>query len=137
MARKSSTQMFEEAQKGMTSGKAKRFNEARFVNFELDVKLQKQCKDWAFTAQDAWDTIAKWEDSGYKFTFKYDGYSKSSAVFVSTTQETDPNFGYILTGRGSSPFKAIKQAVFKHFVCFDSAPWEGFAERPNGVELDD
>lgn len=137
MARKSSTQMFEEAQKGMRPGRASRFNEKKFINFELDVQLQKRCKEWAVGDTQLWEAMGVWNGDGYKATFKWDGYSKSFAVFVSTDDETSPNFGYILTGRGSTPAKAWKQAIFKHQICFDGNPWSGYAERPDSAEMDD
>lgn len=117
-------------------GKATRFNEAQFIQYELDVDQQRECKAWTVSESELFDDVFALIRDGYKFTLKWDSWSRSDACFMQPADPDGPNAGYILTGRGSSPFKALKQCVYKHRVCLDGE-WGGYAERRGGDTIDD
>lgn len=118
-----------------SAGTAERFNDAKFVQYELDKVEQQQCKAWALDAADAWAEMLPLLDEGYSFTVKFDGFSNCYACFVQVRGVPDhANSGLILTGRGSEPFKAVKQALFKHKAI--DATWLPYAER-RYPDLDD
>jgi len=114
---------------------AERFNGARFVQYELDSVEALACKGWSLDGDAAWQAMLPLLDEGYSFTVKYDGYSQCYACFVQIRgDENHPNSGLILTGRGSTPHKAVKQALYKHQAI--DASWVQYGERRT-TELDD
>jgi hypothetical protein len=120
-----------------TGGKtAKRFNKARFVQYELSADQKATCKAWLLDPESLHDAMFKFCEAGYSFSCKWDGYSKSYAAFGRIDAPKHENFDLILTGRGSSPIKAVKQMLFKHFMVFDML-WAAYAERREDYEFDD
>jgi hypothetical protein len=102
-----------------------RFNDAQFINRDLTQEEREVLKKLSF-----WDT--EWDshflracEAGYRFTVKYEHFSKCFAVYMSIDLKSHPNFGFILTGRGSTPTKAIRQVLFKH-VHLASEEWSHF-----------
>jgi len=116
--------------------KAERFNDMQFIQYELDKDQQKACKDHAVTADELFDEMLALLSDGYKLSIRYDWYSECYAAYMQTTEGTAKNAGFILSGRGSTPFKAFKQLVYKHRVCLDGE-WSGYAERRGGFNIDD
>jgi hypothetical protein len=98
--------------------------------------MQAACKAWSITADSVFDTSHNLCEQGYRITLKPDLYNNCFAAFIQQTSADGPNAGYILTGRGSTPFKALKQALYKHFEVM-AQDWEPFAGRERGAELDD
>jgi len=117
-------------------GKTPRFNEAQFVRYELDKEQQSACKASAITEAELFDELLALVGDGYKFTVKWDDYSQCHASFMQLSHPVGPNANLILTGRGSTPFKALKQLLWKHSVCLDG-DWSGYAERRGGDTIDD
>jgi len=112
-----------------------RFDSSRFVQYELDQAEQAKCKAWSVSADDLWGHVVALADDGYSVTLKYDGFSESYACFIQVRGQGDHvNAGLILTGRGSEPKKALKQALFKMDAIGPS--WVQYGERPKAV-LDD
>jgi len=115
--------------------KAPRFDSNRFIQYELDTAQQAQCKGWVISSDDLWAEVLSLVDSGYTVSLKYDTYSEAYACFIrGGDQDGNPNSGFILSGRGSTPAKAFKQACFKHGAIGPS--WSEFAELPKQV-IDD
>lgn len=117
------------------NGRTPRFNDARFVQYELDKDELAKCKAWNLDAEGAWDELLALCDDGYNVSIKRDTASSSYACFVSVRGDpAHPNANLILSGRGSTPQKCFKQAVFKHKTI--GASWAEYGERPFGV-IDD
>ena len=115
---------------------AKRFNDVQFINYELDKATAAECKAWEISEADCFDAVLKLCEAGYRLSLKWDDFSSAYAAFLQQGVEGEPNFGYVLSGRGTSPFKAAKQALFKHFRVMD-AKWESFADRKALDDIDD
>jgi len=113
-----------------------RFNDAVFINYELDAVQQKACKAQDVSEADVFAKIKELVDDGYTFSFKFDSYSEAYACFMRQSRDDGSNRGFILTGRGSSPYKCCKQLLFKHYVCLDGA-WGDYAERGGIDTIDD
>lgn len=110
------------------NGGPSRWNDARFVQYELDKAELAQCKAWNLDAEGIWLELLALCDDGYSASVRYDGQSNSYACFLQV--RGDPahvNANLILAGRGSSPAKAVKQAIFKHRAI--DASWVQYAER--------
>lgn len=115
--------------------KKERFNEVKFVNRELTKEEAAELKEMPLWSEDwsSWFTRAC--DAGYSFSIRYDAYSEAFACFVSTKKEDDDNFGCILTGRGSEPLKALRQALYKHWRLAE-CQWNRI-DRSLNFEIDD
>lgn len=105
------------------STKAERFNDSVFIKRELSADEQRALKAQPFTPEQAVQELLRLCDRGYKLTFKYDTYTNSHAVWASATDPTHMNYGYILTGRGSEPWKALKQLLYKHYQLCNDETW--------------
>jgi len=112
-----------------------RFNASRFVQCELDDEQQRTCKAWQLDESSLLVELVSFTDDGYSITFRWDTFSDSYACWLQIRGDaTHINAGLILSGRGSSPAKAFKQAIFKHRLMEED--WRAWAERPKR-ELDD
>lgn len=112
--------------------RTERFNDARFIQYELDEAQRTACKGWDLDGDNLWLEVLALLDSGYSVSVRFDQASAAYACFVSVRGDDEhPNAGLILAGRGSTPAKAVKQAIFKHKAI--DASWLQFAERRNEV----
>lgn len=120
-----------------TAKKAKpRFNEAKFVGYSLSKEQKAELKKTVLD-EGGYDTmLLRLCEEGYKVTFREDTFNSCHAVWLVPANEENPNFGYILTGRGSTPLKALKQAAYIHYQVFDS-DWGANYQSERGEELDD
>lgn len=115
---------------------APRFNNAKFVQYELDKEQQKECKAYELSNDELFDSLIEEISNGYQFTLKWDDYNECYGVFMSTRDTDSLNFGFILTGRGSTPAKCLKQVLYKHRTCL-AGEWGSYVERRGRDLLDD
>lgn len=121
----------------MAGKKVERFNDLKFVNYELNSDERAACKAWIVDADDLDNYARAACDEGYRFSLKYDERSKAFACFMSAYGDAAKiNGGLMNTGRGSSPLKALKQCLYKHLVIFDKE-WGGYAEATDWADIDD
>lgn len=116
--------------------KAERFDGARFVNYELDKAGQAACKAWKLTEEESFRAIQSLCDKGYAIAISFDTYSESYACWLRHKKGEGPNAGLILPGRGSTPAKAVKQALYKHFEVMGEV-WELFVSASRAELIDD
>lgn len=122
--------------KGKVERKTERFNDTRFVNYELDKEEQQECKAHVWTSDDLDNFLLEAVSDGYRVSFSYDSKGECYTAYMSSTSPSGPNAGLILTGRGSSPIKSGKQLWWKHNVSLQR-DWAEWAERPHGYVIDD
>jgi hypothetical protein len=91
--------------------------DSEFINLELDKETTVIYRQWREDAANVLDIWTEEVESGYRFSIKYDEYSASCACFM-FPPDGDINSGYILTGRGGSPFRAISECLYKHRELF-------------------
>jgi len=91
--------------------------DSEFINRELTVEETAHYRVW----RDEIDlVVASWTElveGGYRVNTKYDDYSSCCAAFIIPDRDSD-NSGYILTGRGGNAYRAVSEAIYKHFVVF-------------------
>jgi hypothetical protein len=108
--------------------RAQRFNDARFIQYELDESQRIECKGWDLDGDALWLELLAYVDDGYTFSVKWDTFSQCYACFMQVRGDDQHiNANLILSGRGSSPAKAVKQVCFKHRAV--GASWSEFAEK--------
>jgi hypothetical protein len=111
-------------------------NKVQFVQYELDNTLQAACKAWELSGEEALDLAHKLCGQGYKFVLKQDIRNNCYACFMSTDLPQHDHANMVLAGRGSTPFKALKQTLYKHFTCLEQ-DWLGHVTRGGETEIDD
>ena len=94
-----------------------------FVRLELTEADKKVLSTYCTTLDELDAALEGLIDDGYKLSLKYDDYSKSVACFA-FPPESSENAGYILTGRGRYPSRAIRQLVYKHHAMLEG-DWAG------------
>jgi len=129
-------QKFKDGSESGPKPKKERFNDAQFVNYELDKTAQAACKAWDLSESAALQCVMDLVDRGYSVTLKYDDYSDAYTAFLRPGIGAKENVGLILTGRGSSPYKALKQVLFKHYEVM-AETWEFFVGAGRDLEIDD
>lgn len=112
------------------------WEQAAFVQRELTESEQAACKGWNYTEEDMVSHLVKLNESGYKVTFRWDDFNECFGCWILPSKDDPDNAGMILTGRGSSSFKAFKQALYKHTVLF-SEVWPRDGDKRGGQEIDD
>lgn len=93
--------------------KSSKFSDVKFINRELTRDEKEDLKAHEFSDSDAWLAMDKYCEE-YKFTLRYDERGACYSCFMQPTGVEHINTGLILTGRGSSLVKALKQTLYKH-----------------------
>lgn len=112
------------------------FVEREFLNVYLDEAIKSAIKavkvglDW----YDA--SLLELADSGYTFSLKWDERNNCHAAWILQQRPDHENFGFILPGRGSTPLKALKQALYIHYELL-KGEWSKAAKKPTRDEIDD
>ncbi len=108
-----------------------------FINVFLTDEARQYIKSKPFDddvfAQELFRSIQE----GYKFTFSADDYNHAYQV-IGTRQDKDhPDFGILLSGRGSTPVKAFKQWLYLCRDVVGDSSWSEYLTSKTPEELDD
>lgn len=87
-----------------------------WVNYTLTTDEKKALKTAEFDADNA---LLRLVEEGYKITMGFDKFNECFSCFVVPTGEGHKHTGMILSGRGSTPLKALKQGCYIHWQVFD------------------
>jgi len=113
-----------------------RFNDVQFVNWSLSADEKSACKAWNLVLSEFDDALANLIESGYKTTLSYDNFRSCYTASIVPTKDAKSNQGYILTGKGSTAFKALKQALYIHYHIMGEE-WAAYSTAKAVEELDD
>jgi len=94
--------------------------ESTFINRELTQEETAELRIWRNdigTVDHEWGLALA---DGYKINTKHDDYNDCFAAFA-LPGEGSSNSGYILVGRGGTPYRAVAQLLYKHAVIFCGA----------------
>lgn len=122
--------------KPKTAPRKKRFNDVKFINWSLSPEEKAACKAWTMDIGDFDNALLKLVEDGYKVTTSWDGYREAFTASIVPTEDVPQNQGYILTGKGSTPLKAVKQALYIHYYVFDT-DWSAYQKDGGKEEMDD
>lgn len=117
-------------------GYAKRFNDVKWINWSLSNEQKQTLKAWVPTVEEIDDWEIKLIQSNHKITTSYDKYGDCYTTSVVPTEDNTINSGFILTGKGSTPLKSLKQAVYIHFTIFEG-DWSSYSTATGKEEMDD
>lgn len=126
----------DDGKKPARAGKKPRFNDVVFIQRELSAEESLACKRQVAPLEALDDSAMSLGDQGYRISLKWDTYGDCYGAWMQQTQDGKPNAGMCLTGRGSTPMKALKQLFFKHYVLLEEN-WADFREARSKDEIDD
>lgn len=113
-----------------------RFNDVVFINWSLTVEEKQHVKAWTPTLAELDDIALKIIQESCKITYGYDTRGNTYTCSLVPQEEHKTNKGYILVGRGSTPFKALKQAIYIHANIF-GGDWSSYSKGGGHEDLDD
>jgi len=112
-----------------SSGARGRGADSEFVNLELDKEQTAQYRQWREDVGDVEQTWTEVAEAGYRVNTKFDDYNECCSAFIIPPDGSD-NSGFLLAGRGGTPYRAVAEALFKHrFVLKEQ--WGSFAPQSN------
>lgn len=112
------------------------YEQSEFVRYALDDAEKAECKAWVIQPGQEFDMLLGLVDTGYKVTFRFDDVSHAYACWFLAKKDDPANPNMILSGRGSSPAKAFKQAAFMHWKIFDEV-WPKNSAPKSPEDFDD
>lgn len=108
-----------------------------FINVELSAEDKTIIKSTSYDMSDYSSDLEKWIDSGYKFTFSQDTYNKCFQAIGTRQDSEHPDYGIMMSGRGSTPIKAFKQWVYIQTRLIGEATWSEMLQPLKQLDLDD
>ncbi|HET8671482.1 MAG TPA: hypothetical protein VFM05_12890, partial [Candidatus Saccharimonadales bacterium] len=107
----------------MAAKTKKQTNSIVWVDISLSAAEGKAMREMYATGEKLEGDLMRILDSGYKVTLSHDDYNNADACFLIPKGDDNPNTGMILTARGSDFWKALRGALFRHFVLFEGGKW--------------
>jgi hypothetical protein len=111
------------------------YPENEFVNLELSKEQRTQLKEMFVDALDLDMALAEIFDDGTKITLKFDDRNDCYVAFGFAPADSD-NAGYVLTGRGGSATRALRELVYKHLHILNG-DWASYHNRAANRDGDD
>lgn len=100
------------------------FEQFTFLNVELSKEQKDKLKALPFW-NDEWDKqLGTVTQAGFQISMKVDSFNHCFAVYMQIRLRSHPCYGFILSGRGSTQTKALRQLLYKHFVVLEEN-WAG------------
>lgn len=87
-----------------------------WVNYSLSDEQKQELKSQVFDFDTA---LTRLTEEDMKVTISYDSYNECYSCFLIPKNPESVNYGAILSGRGSTPIKAVKQAAYLHWQIFE------------------
>lgn len=110
------------------------FKPAQFVNVNLEDKQREELKAIQWTHEQFDSAFNALCNDGYSLKLRYDARNDCFSAWL-LAPDGHKNSGRILSGRGSTPMKAVKQLVFIHFKILEGE-W-GVDQGQVGTPIDD
>lgn len=118
-----------------TKSKSGGYTGAKFISPTLTAEHTAAIKAWAYDEVSAFQDLDRITEE-YKVTLKFDTYSNATACWIAPLDPDHEDAGYILAGRGSTPLKALKQALWIWRVLGQGQTWKQF-DKARVLEIDD
>jgi len=128
--------MSSKSTKKPTNSQKGKFADVTFVTLTLDKKQKAELKAQAWGIEEFDTAVLRLAEYGYKVSMQEDEFNKCYSCFITQRKADGQNYGYILTGRGSTPAKAVKQAIYIGFHLLEGS-FENYSPDQRGEDLDD
>lgn len=109
---------------------------SEFVNYSLTMEETQHVKKTEITVEFFESTVIRLTEEGYAVSFSYDDYNSCYSCLLRPKFTNNPNAGFLLNGRGSTPVRALRQAAYIHYIVFES-DWSAHYQQSKRQELDD
>lgn len=107
----------------MATKKPTKNKKSPWVDISLSKAESEKMKALYSEGSRLWDDLERLLDSGYKVTLTADSYNDCMACYLIPKGDEHINADLILTARGSDWTKALRGALFRHFVLFQGDKW--------------
>jgi len=108
-----------------------------FINFNLNEDDKATIKATTLTSDEFVALLDQFADDGFKLTLSYDDYSQCYQC-IGTRKDTEhPDYGVMLTGRGSTAMKAFKQWWYIVVNLIGESSWVDWLKPNTRYEIDD
>lgn len=81
--------------------------------------------------------LEKLISNGYKVAFQDDDYNHSTMVICSHSDKEHEDYGILLSARGSTAVKALKQLIYMLEVRIADSSWTSMLDSSTVAEIDD
>ena len=108
-----------------------------FININLTDDDKATIKATSLTPEQLMDLLDGFIDDGYKFTFSYDDYSRCYQCIGTHKDSEHPDYGVLLSGRGSTTLKAFKQWWYMVSNMIGESDWSDWLKPNTRYEIDD
>lgn len=108
-----------------------------FINIPLDAATKDFIKARPFSDEVFVQSLYDMHYKGFKFTFSHDDYQHCFQCIGARQDKDHPDYGILLTGRGSSPAKAYKQWLFMVTEIIGESSWTEMLKPSVPEEYDD
>ena len=108
-----------------------------FINIPLTEDLKSFIKNKPFSDAVFVQVLLEMTSYGFKFTLSHDDYQHCFQCIGTRQDKEHPDYGILLTGRGSTPAKAFKQWHFIATEIIGETPWSEMLKPPQAGEYDD
>lgn len=107
-----------------------------FVPGDMSDAQKADCKVWEMWEIRSDEILTSLCEAGYKISVKLGGRGDGYTCIVAPADPDHQDSGWMLSGRGSTPLKAIKQACYRHFVLYDGV-WPKYDVNAGPEQFDD
>lgn len=104
---------------GKAASEKKPWVPARFVRSELTAQEKEHVKSQEYSWDDIPEHLNALVEAGYKVSISADKRSDAVAVWLSPIEESNSNYGFVLSARGPNVLAALAVAIYKHYTKFD------------------
>lgn len=112
------------------------FTQKTFVNVPLTAEHKASIKDWHIDLSGLDDMLLKLLETDIRVTMSYDSYNQCYSATLAHTDDKHPDFLYLLSGKGSTPLKSVKQVLYIHEILLEHN-WAAFSLSRQREEIDD
>lgn len=102
-----------------------------WVNYTLSDEQKQEIKAQSFDVETA---LVRLTEEDMKVTISYDDYNECYSCFLIPKKQESINYGCILSGRGSTPIKSVKQACYLHWNIFEGNWSDGRLSRKEVID---
>lgn len=107
-----------------------------FVNVNLTNDDRQAIKAWSLTLEDLDNAFLKLVEEGHRVNVSYDSFNQCFSATLNQTDEKHRNAPLLLSGKGSTPLKALKQVMYIHWKLLDG-DWVAYSQSHQRAEIDD
>jgi hypothetical protein len=107
-----------------------------FIDYELSVAEREVLRERGVDLVDLFAYLDACLGDGYRVTTKWEDRNACYAVFMSCVEGDHRNSGFVLSGRGSTFGKALRQLAFKDREIMEG-DWAHWAKNSSEYTLDD